>query len=112
MSVLIMSFLVIITSLIAFMILIIIEKMLIFFDRIRNQKIDTYMYMLPQVSFFLSFFLSFFPDNIMYNIKSVFIIGTYLKYQNISKISYQWITTDYTYMSFLNNSKKFICAIF
>ena len=39
-SVSIMSFLVIIASLIAFMILIIIEKMLIFIERIRNQKID------------------------------------------------------------------------
>ena len=36
-SVLIMSFLVIITSLIAFMILIIIEKFLIFIERIRSQ---------------------------------------------------------------------------
>ena len=39
-SVPIMSFLVIITSLIAFIILIIIEKMLIFIERIRNQKVD------------------------------------------------------------------------
>ena len=39
-SVLIMSFLVIIASSIAFMILIIIEKMLIFIERIRNQKVD------------------------------------------------------------------------
>ena len=38
-----MSFLVIITSLIAFMILIIIEKMLTFIERIRNQKVDTGM---------------------------------------------------------------------
>ena len=37
-GVLIMSFLVIITSLIAFMILIIIEKMLIFIERIRNPR--------------------------------------------------------------------------
>ena len=39
-SVLIMSFLVIIASLIAFMILIIIEKMLFFIERIRNHKVD------------------------------------------------------------------------
>ena len=39
-NVLIMSFLVIIASLIAFMILIIIEKMLIFIERTRNQKVD------------------------------------------------------------------------
>ena len=39
--VLIMSFLVIIASLIAFMILIIIEKMFTFIERIRNQKVDT-----------------------------------------------------------------------
>ena len=39
-SVPIMSFLVIITSLIAFMILIFIEKKLIFIERIRNQKVD------------------------------------------------------------------------
>ena len=35
-----MSLLVIVASLIAFMILIIIEKMLIFIERIRNQKVD------------------------------------------------------------------------
>ena len=35
-----MSFFVIIASLIAFMIIIIIEKMLIFIERIRNQKVD------------------------------------------------------------------------
>ena len=36
-----MSFLVIVASLIAFMVLIIIEKMLIFIERIRNRKVDT-----------------------------------------------------------------------
>ena len=39
-SVLIMSFLVIITSILAFMIFLIIEKMFIFIKRIRNQKVD------------------------------------------------------------------------
>ena len=39
-SLLIMSFLVIITSLIGFIILINIEKMLAFIERIRNQKVD------------------------------------------------------------------------
>ena len=39
-SVLIMSFLVIITSLITFTILVIIEKMLIFIERIRNQNVN------------------------------------------------------------------------
>ena len=39
-SVLIMSFLVIITSLITFTILVIIEKMLIFIERIRNHNVN------------------------------------------------------------------------
>ena len=62
-SVLIISLLVIITSLIAFTILIIIEKTFIFIERIRNQ-----------------------------NIILVLVIGTYLKYDRFIKILVEFLT--------------------
>ena len=46
-----MSFLVIIASLIAFMILIIIEKMLIFIERIRNQKAKSLIGVSPKIKY-------------------------------------------------------------